>query len=125
MCELGDEKVLETLARHTLIVFIDVSQTFESEIIERQVRYPKPLYYDTDFLDDKLSEYLQIEGLSSAEEVDPEQFVKWIFPHLVKSRRPKYERIAAKYGYTIQAEDVVGVRDEEDFIDLICTVLDN
>ena len=123
LCELGDEKVLEALARQTLILFIDVSQEFESEIINRQVQYPKPLYYESEFLDSKLAEYLETEELTGVDEIDPSHFVQWIFPDLVAFRRPKYERIAAKYGHTISAEKTTYVRDEKDFIDLVCEVL--
>lgn len=123
LCELGDKKVLEELARQTLVLFIDVSQEFESEIINRQVNHPKPLYYESEFLDISLAEYLELKQLKSAEEIDPSAFVRWIFPKLVVYRRPKYEQIAATYGYTIPAEKTTHVRDEKDFIDLVCEVL--
>lgn len=123
LCELGDKDVLESLARQTLILFIDVSPEFESEIIDRQVNYPKPLYYESQFLDTKLAEYLDTEQLKSSDEIDPRRFVQWIFPKLVAFRRPKYKRIASAYGYTIPAEKTADVRDEKDFIDLVCEFL--
>ncbi len=125
LCELGDERVLQELARHTLILLIDVSAELESEIIERQIRHPKPLYYEAQFLDEMLAEYLESERVGGVDEVDPTQFVRWIFPRLVRSRRPKYERIAAEYGYTVSASAVDSVRDEQDFIDLVCSVLED
>ncbi len=125
LCELDDENVLEELARQTLILLIDVSPEFESEIIERQLKHPKPLYYEENFLDVQLAEYLETNQLTQADQIDPNQFVRWIFPKLVHSRRPKYERIAQKYGYTIAADELDRVRDEQDFVDLVCTVLDD
>ncbi len=125
LCELNREDVLERLAEQTLILFIEVSPEQESEIIQRQIKYPKPLYYEAEFLAAKLHEYLRQEQLRSSDQIDPNNFVRWIFPKLVNFRRPKYERIAKKYGYTVQAADVEQVRDEKDFIDLVCSVLDD
>ncbi len=124
LCELGDERVLQLLASQTLILLIDVDVEHESEIIERQVRHPKPLYYEAEFLEVKLQEYLVSEKLGGVEQIDPYRFVRWIFPQLVHSRRPKYARIADQYGYTLSAGDINRVRDEQDFIDLVCSVLD-
>ena len=125
VCELDDERVLEELARQSLILFIDVTPEMESEIIERQINYPKPLYYETAFLDANLAEYLAQNRLTSSDQVDPNEFVRWIFPRLVSSRRPKYERIAAQYGYSVAATEIEQVRDEQDFIELVCEVLED
>ena len=125
VCELDDERVLEELARQSLILFIDVSPEMESEIIERQINYPKPLYYENAFLDANLAEYLAQNRLTSSDQVDPNEFVQWIFPRLVNSRRPKYERIAAQYGYSVAATEIEQVRDEQDFIELVCEVLED
>ena len=125
VCELDDERVLEELARQSLILFIDVTPEMESEIIERQINYPKPLYYETTFLDTNLAEYLAQNRLTSSDQVDPNEFVRWIFPRLVSSRRPKYERIAAQYGYSVAATEIEQVRDEQDFIELVCEVLED
>ena len=125
VCELDDERVLEELARQSLILFIDVTPEMESEIIERQINYPKPLYYENAFLDANLAEYLAQNRLTSSDQVDPNEFVRWIFPRLVSSRRPKYERIAAQYGYSVAATEIEQVRDEQDFIELVCEVLED
>ena len=125
VCELDDERVLEELARQSLILFIDVSPEMESEIIKRQINYPKPLYYENAFLDANLAEYLAQNRLKSSDQVDPNEFVQWIFPRLVNSRRPKYERIAAQYGYSVAATEIEQVRDEQDFIELVCEVLED
>ena len=43
----------------------------------------------------------------------------------MRSRRPKYEAIASEYGYTVPAEKIDDVRDEQDFIELVCSVLES
>ena len=125
ICELGDPRVLKHLAEHTLIIYFAPGIELESEIIDRQVRYPKPLFYNADFLDVKLKEYFATHDCDNVDEMDPNQFVQWVFPSLVQSRRPKYEAIAREYGYTIDADHIDFVRDEADFVELVCTALDS
>ena len=45
VCELDDQDVLETLAQHTLIVYIKIPPALEQTIIKRAKTDPKPLYY--------------------------------------------------------------------------------
>ena len=125
ICELNDNRVLEHLYEHTLIVYLSTKEELEKEIIHRQERHPKPLFYAPEFLHLRLKEYLEQYGLDSSEQIDPEGFVRWIFPHLMRSRRPKYEAIASQYGYTLPAEKIDDVRDEQDFIEFVCSVLDS
>ncbi len=122
VCELNDDRVLHHLEQTTLIVYIKPDADLEQEVIKRQIKYPKPLYYDESYLTDKLAEYQNSEGLGSADDIHPEEFVRWIFPQLVEYRRSKYEQIA-KRGCTVHAKDVETVRDEADFIDLVCSAL--
>ena len=51
--------------------------------------------------------------------IDPDEFVRWIFPKLFNSRIPRYEAIADQYGYTITTEELKQVNNENDFIELI------
>ena len=124
LCELDDERVLKLLAQNTVMLFLDISEEFESEVIQRQIEHPKPLFYEEKFLDDRLSKYLQENNFASSDEIDPDEFVRWIFPQLMKSRYPKYASIAKRYGYSVMLEDMVEVRDEQDFVDVVCMALD-
>ncbi|RKZ71035.1 MAG: ATPase, partial [Gammaproteobacteria bacterium] len=56
--------------------------------------------------------------------IDPDDFVRWVFPRLFYSRIPRYEAIADQYGYTISTEEVAAVQNENDFLELITNVLD-
>ena len=51
--------------------------------------------------------------------INPDDFVRWIFPKLFYSRIPRYQAIADKYGYTISTKELYNVRNEKDFLDLI------
>ncbi|MBE0436159.1 MAG: ATPase [Methylomicrobium sp.] len=119
LCELDNPVVLETLAKHTLIVYIKIPPDLEKTIIERAKTDPKPLYYPEAFLDEKLAEFMTKHHYSAPEKIPPDEFVTWVFPELFKSRLPRYEAIARQYGYTIDANDAAQVNNEDDFIRLI------
>ena len=84
---------------------------------------PKPLFYESEFLDQNLEKYLEQNELGSPQEITPDEFVQWVFPRLVAYRKPQYEAIANHLGYTIDAEKILESRDEQDIIDLICESL--
>ncbi len=119
VCELDDEPTLQTLARNTLIIYIRADKEMEDQLIQRQIEHPKPLYYSEPFLDEQLKEYLSAEKLRSVEEIEPDRFVRWIFPKLVAHRRPRYQALADRYGYTVEARGAEQVRNESDFIELV------
>ena len=95
VCELDDPRTIELLAARTMIVYIRADESMEQELIRRQQSHPKPLYYDEPFFRRSLARYLELEGLASPEAMDPDRFVRWIFPRLVERRRPLYEGIAS------------------------------
>jgi hypothetical protein len=51
--------------------------------------------------------------------MDPDDFVKWVFPKLLDYRKNKYETIAENYGYKISASEIGKIQNEEDFMSLI------
>lgn len=125
VCELDSQEVLETLAQDTLIIYIKIPPELEQTIIQRAKTDPKPLYYREAFLDEKLEEFLHLKNLASTDDMQPDEFVTWIFPELFKSRLPRYQAIADQYGYTINANDVAKVNNEQDFINLVADALGN
>ncbi len=123
VCELDDLAVLETLAQHTLIIYIKIPPAMEQTIINRAKSDPKPLYYREAFLDEKLPELMQLKNYTSPNDIPPDEFVTWVFPELFKSRIPRYQAIADQYGYTIDASAATHVKNEADFIQLISSAL--
>ena len=123
VCELDSPEVLETLAQNTLIIYIKIPPVLEQTIIDRAKSDPKPLYYREAFLDEKLAEFVQLKNCVSADVMEPDDFVSWVFPELFKSRLPRYQAIADQYGYTVDANDVATVKGEDDFIRLIADAL--
>ncbi|MEN8175503.1 MAG: ATPase [Pseudomonadota bacterium] len=120
LCELDEPGIIELLAQHTLILYIQVTDRDEEDtLIARATSDPKPLYYRPDFLREQLRAYLEENHLSYAAEMDPDGFTRWVFPRLFHSRIPRYEAIAGPHGYTVTSREVAQVRDEQDFITLI------
>ena len=121
--ELDDPKTERILAEHTLILYLKADAELERQLVQRAIDDPKPLYYQEPFLDEKLVEYLALHGPASPDEIEPDEFVRWIFPALVAHRRPKYEAFANAHGYTVDARAAERIRGENDFLELIASVL--
>ncbi|MCP5150351.1 MAG: ATPase [Chromatiales bacterium] len=119
VCELEDERAVGVLAECTVILYVEADESMEHELIRRAVSNPKPLYYREDFLDRELAHYLRQMQLGGPEVVDPDHFVRWVFPRLVEHRRPRYRAIAEAHGYTVHASEAATVRDERDFVELV------
>ena len=124
LCELDDPEVLKALSDNTLVLYIKASKHDEKELIKRAECSPKPLYYRESFLDEELAAYMSEEHLDYIALIDPDDFVRWVFPHLFYSRIPRYEAIAEQYGYTITTEEVAALQDENDFLQYIANVLE-
>jgi len=123
LCELDEPAVIDLLARHTLILYIQVPPEDEIKLIQRAQADPKPLYYRPAFLAGAVKDYLEETGLEYVAEIDPDGFTRWVFPRLFHSRVPRYEAIARPHGYTVMSTEVAQVRDEADFLDLVETAI--
>ena len=124
LCELEEPGVIDLLVRHSLILYIQVTDSEEEDkLIRRAQSDPKPLYYRPAFLDEQLAAYLREQGQEYAAEMDPDAFTRWVFPRLFRSRVPRYEAIAGPHGYTVTSREVSAVRDESDFLALLETAI--
>ncbi len=123
VCELNDEKVIQHLAQHTVIFYIEADESLEKTLIKRAIADPKPIYYQNDFLDRHLQEYLAEKKITSVDQIDPNQFVQWIFPKCIQHRKPLYKTIADNYGYTLSAHTINEVETEQDVIQLLADTI--
>ena len=123
VCELDDPIVLDSLAKHTLIIYIKIPDSMEQLLIDRAKSDPKPLYYREAFLDEKLPEFMRANRYYTTDEIPPDEFVAWVFPELFKARLPRYQAIADQYGYTIDGNAAAQVKNEADFIQLVADAL--
>jgi len=120
LCELDEPGVIESLVDCSLILYIQVTnQAQEDTLIERAQSSPKPLYYRAEFLTEYLQIYFKETGLEYAAQIDPDEFARWVFPLLFRSRVPRYEAIAKPHGYTVTSDEVAQVKNEEDFLKLL------
>jgi len=124
LCELDNKEVFSLLDKHTLVLYIQASKQDEVALINRAKNDPKPLYYREDFLDEQLSIYMKETNIEYVALIEPDAFVRWIFPRLFYSRIPRYEKIAEKYGYTVSTEEVGKVTDESSFLKMIETAIE-
>lgn len=119
LCELDEPQVMETLAQQTLVLYIRATKEDEERLIERAKNDPKPLYYRPDFLQQALDDYRAEFGNDYVACIDPDNFTRWVFPRLFRDRIPRYESIAAKYGYSISSAEVMQLKNEQDLLDLV------
>lgn len=122
--ELDDDETIETLAKHTVILYLKPDAELEKKLVQRAIDDPKPLYFQEAFLDRKLAEYLAEAGHENPDEIVPDDFVRWIFPALVEHRRPRYEALVNEYGYAIDATEANQIENEADFLNLVSAALD-
>jgi hypothetical protein len=112
--------VIESLIDCSLILYIQVTnQAQQDTLVQRAQSSPKPLFYRPEFLQQHLQMYFEETGLEYAAQIDPDDFARWVFPHLFHSRIPRYEAIAQPHGYTVTSDEVAQVKDEDDFLALI------
>lgn len=124
VCELDDPEVMRVLDAQTVLLYIKASEHDEQELIRRAVADPKPLYYREAFLDEQLGAYMSERRLEYVAQIEPDDFVRWVFPRLFYSRIPRYEAMAADYGYTVTTEEVWAVRTEQDFVELVARAIE-
>ncbi|MGH8547342.1 MAG: ATPase [Methylococcales bacterium] len=123
LCELDCPEVIESLAEHTIIIYLKASAELEKTLIQRTREKPKPLYYRESFLDQNLELFMREQGIASPDMIPPDDFVSWVFPRLFSSRLPRYERIADEFGYVIDAGDIANVKSEQNFLDLVADAM--
>lgn len=118
-CEIDDKEVIQSIADSTLMVYIKTNAEDEAFLIERAARHPKPLYYREPFLEAQLSDYFAEKRIEYTAQIDPANFVRWVFPRLFQARLPRYEAIAKTHGYVISAREAFEVSNADEFLSLI------
>ncbi len=124
ICELYGTESMDTLAENTLILYIKADSNIRDELIKRATENPKPMFYTKDFLDEHLEIYISEKEIGQ-DVMDPDDFVRWVFPKLLDYRKNKYERIASEHGYTVSATEVNNINDENQFLELIENAIDS
>jgi hypothetical protein len=128
ICEVVDpnrpaDPILNTLARHMLMVWIEGSEAHVAELVRRFDRAPKPMYYRPDFLLACWRDYLAETGQAETD-VDPDAFVRWTYARALAHRQPLYAAMARGWGLTVAADAVARVQTARDFDQLIADALE-
>ncbi|AVO39856.1 ATPase [Pukyongiella litopenaei] len=121
--ENPDDPVLRDLAGNTLMIWIRGDEAHSAELVRRFDKAPKPMSYQSEFLERVWSEYLSENNILETD-VDPDGFIRWTYARALAHRQPRYEAMARNWGVTVTADEVSGVRDAGDFEDLIAGAID-
>jgi len=128
-CEVVDgqnknDTVLNTLARHALILYVKHSDSHKEQLIETYKKKPKPISYNEEYILNQWDSYLATHEVS-ADNVDPLDFAVFAFRNLLEWREPRYENIAKYWGYVIEADQLRKVKDSNQFLQLISNAIDS
>jgi len=123
LCELDDDELMESVAANTLMIYIEADEDDQNFLIERAQKSPKPLYYREAFLTEHLALYKAEKNIHYVADIEPDDFVRWVFPHLFHARLPRYEAIAKRHGYFVPAREALQVQSVDDFMQLIASAL--
>lgn len=118
-----EDEIMSALSSESLIVWIKGSEQHTQELIRRFDRAPKPMAYQPEFLEESWSAYLR-EHHCTEEQVDPDSFIRWTYAKALAHRQPRYEKMAARWGITVEASDIAAVTSAEDFEALIARTLE-
>ena len=116
------DPVMRQLADTLLLVWIKGSDAHTAELVRRFDRAPKPMYYQPSFLHVAWEEYRATHSVSE-ETCDPDHFVRWTYARALAHRQPRYAAMA-RWGVTVTAEEVAGVRSAGDLDRLLVQAID-
>ena len=117
-----NDPLLTHLYKNTLIILIKGDKKHKDQLIKRFKSNPKPIYYNENFLNEKWSNFKNINNVDN-KNVDPNKFILYCFEDLLDHRIPIYDSIAKNWGITINADDISKVKNEKDFINLVSNYL--
>lgn len=118
-----NDPVMSIVSQHVLPVWIEGNDTHIDVLVDRFNKAPKPMYYPEEFLVKCWDKYL-VEKSVAADKVDPDDFIRWGYKHLLTDRLPRYKAIAQKWGVTVQVEDIHQVKTPVDFENVIANALE-
>ena len=119
----ANDPIMTALAKECLCVWIEGSDAHIDELCRRFDTAPKPMSYQPEFLTKAWADYLAEKSVSP-DDVNPDDFIRWTYRKALDHRQPRYRDMANRWGITVKAEDIYGVRTAEDFQELIARTLE-
>ena len=117
-----NDPLLNHLSKNTLIILIKGDKKHKDQLIKRFKANPKPIYYNENFLNEKWSNFKNINNVDN-KNIDPDKFILYCFEDLLDHMLPIYDSIAKNWCITINADDISKVKNEKDFINLVSNYL--
>ena len=119
----NNDPVMSLISKHLLPVWIEGNDDHIDVLVDRFNKAPKPMYYPEDFLIKCWDKYLAEKSVTP-EKVDPNDFIRFGYKHLLSDRLPRYKAIAQKWGIIVQADDIHRVKTSTDFDNVIAEALE-
>ncbi|VAW19777.1 ATPases of the AAA+ class [hydrothermal vent metagenome] len=113
------DPVVESLTANTVLLYIKGTDDDAHALIKRYEKAPKPMYYRPDLLVKKWAEFKRLHHIENDHDVDPARFAVWGYQAILQDRLPRYQTLADRHGYVINAADLCEVRDGKDFLALM------
>ena len=82
------------------------------------------MYYRPELLVEKWAEYKNLHQIECDNDIDPNEFAAWGFEAILLDRLPRYQALADKFGYSVDAHEIADIRDSQDFISLMSRAID-
>jgi len=123
--DAGDDNdpVMSLISQHLLPVWVQGNDDHIDILVERFNKAPKPMYYKEKFLVACWNKYLAEQSVAP-DKVDPDDFIRFGYKHLLSDRLPRYRAIAQKWGITIKVDGMHSVKTTEDFDKVISNALE-
>lgn len=122
-CDDPNDPVIQALSANTVLVYIRGTEGDAAELIRRFKQSPKPMYYRPHFLVEKWEEFKRLNGVSDDAAVDPDAFGAWGFEALLHDRLPRYQTLADRHGYTVEARDIANLTSGTDFLKVVAAAI--
>lgn len=94
ICEIIDfenqSDELMKFLKCTTIKYFPVTEKYIQELIKRSQLEPKPLLYNESFFITELENFRKQHNVQNNEEINPDEFCRYMFPKLIESRNIKY-----------------------------------
>lgn len=119
LCEIEDDDLHDRLGAVSLYVYIEATPEEQREVLRRAQIYPKPLFFPPSQFDAWLMQYMAERHITDDQQIEPDDFSRWVFPFLFDARLPKYQRLAERHGVTISSQAFTGISSEEQFLTII------
>ena len=118
-----NDPIMSKLSHYMLPGGIKGDETHIETLVTRFSQAPKPMYYQPEFLERCWQAYLAQKNIAP-DRVDPDDFIVWGYRQLLEHRLPRYEKLAQRWGVTLQAQNLQDINDVDKFYTLLSKTIE-